>query len=111
MTEDITPEQKAKYIKILQEYRDKSYICNILCQKSYDFNNILKQMINIPLILSSAVMGVLNSNSFNPEDLQIANIILNTSTGLILSLIGNFKITEKVADFKNNAIKFNKLCH
>lgn len=99
-------------LKILQEYRDKSYVSNILCEKSYEFNNILKQFINIPLILTSSIMGIMNSWNFeNPEHLKVANIVLNSATTLILSFQGNFRIVEKINDYRNTGIKFTKLCH
>lgn len=101
-----------KLKKILQEYRDKSYVSNILCEKSYEFNNIIKQIINIPLILTSSIMGIMNSWSFeNPEQLKIANIVLNSATTLILSFQGNFRVVEKISDYRNSGIKFTKLCH
>ena len=39
------------------------------------------------------------------------NIILNSSTGLILSLISNFKIYEHISQYHQLQIKFNKLSH
>jgi hypothetical protein len=105
-------ENTERILKILQEYRDKSYVSNILCEKSYEFNNILKQFINIPLILTSSIMGIMNSWDLeNPEHLKIANIVLNSATTLILSFQGNFRIVEKISDYRNTGIKFTKLCH
>jgi hypothetical protein len=41
----------------------------------------------------------------------ILNVILNVATSLILSLVGNFKLNERVINFSSKSIKFNKLCH
>jgi hypothetical protein len=69
-------------------------------------------MINVPLILSSSVMTILNSMANdNSNDMKYANIALNATTSLILTLIGNFKLAEKVTNFKNIEIKMNTLCH
>ena len=98
-------------VKLLNAYRDKSYISNILCEQCSEFYSFLKSMVNIPLILSSSAMTILNSSSFNAEDMKIPNVIINALTALILSLISNFKLQEKTANFKTQSIKFNKLCH
>ncbi len=69
-------------------------------------------MVNIPLILTSSVMSILNSlNKTESKDLKYCNIFLNASTAMILSLIGNFKLTEQATNFTKIQIKMNKLCH
>jgi hypothetical protein len=99
-------------IKLLQSYRDKSYVTSILCSQTGEFYSFIRSMINVPLILSSSVMTILNSMSNdNSNDMKYANIALNATTSLILTLIGNFKLAEKVTNFKNIEIKMNKLCH
>ena len=50
---------------------------------------------NIPLIVISSVMAILNSGQFKPEDMKLPNIIINSLTALILALISNFKLAEK----------------
>jgi len=103
----LTPEQ----IKLLENYRDKSYVSSILCEECSIFYSRIKNIVNIPLILSSSIMTVLNSGSFDPNEMKIPNIVLNAATALLLSLINNFKLPEKIQNFKNIGIKMNKLCH
>lgn len=98
-------------IEILEQYRDKSYVSNVLCQSSSDFYNTLKSIISIPLILSSSVMTILNSSDINTDQMKIANIVLNGCTVVLLSLSSNFKVAEKQTSFRTLALKFNKLCH
>ena len=43
--------------------------------------------------------------------MKYANIVLNATTATILSLIGNFKISEQETNFKTIGIKMNKLTH
>ena len=100
-----------KLIEKLQEYRDKAYIMNILCLKSSDFFNLLKNILSVPLILSSSVMTILNSSDLPSNHMKIANIVLNGSTVILLSVINNMKLTEKASLFKSLSIKYNKLCH
>ena len=99
----------AEQIKLLEGYRDKAYICNILCDESFNYYSFIKTLINLPLILSSTIMTVLNSSDFDPITMRIPNIILNASTSLILSLINNYKLPEKCQTFRNKANKYMHL--
>ena len=88
-------------VKLLQGYRDKSYILSVLCSENSEFYSFIRSLINIPLILSSSVMTVLNSyNKINSDDLQISNIVLNASTALILSFSSSMKLNEKIINKK-----------
>ena len=99
-------------IKLLQSYRDKSYITSILCSQSEEHFSFIKSLVNIPLVLSSSVFTILNSlNEENSTDMKYANIILNACTATLLSLVSNFKLQEQAINFKAIAIKQNKLCH
>ena len=100
------------HVKLLESYRDKAYVTSILCGQSSEHFEFLRSIINIPLILSSSVMTVMNSmNETNSNEIKISNIVLNTWTSLILSLVGNFKLTEQATNFKQIEIKMNKLTH
>jgi hypothetical protein len=69
------------HIKLLESYRDKAYITSILCDQSSEQFEFLRSIINIPLILSSSVMTVMNSmNDQNNNEIKISNIVLNTWT-------------------------------
>ena len=97
-------------IKQLQSYRDKSYVSSILFQKHSDFYNLMKNIINFPLIIISSVMGLINSN-FEPEKIKYMNITLNCFTAFILALINNFKLDLKAQTFHNLSLKMNRLTH
>jgi len=101
-------------IKLLESYRDKAYITSILCSQSAEHFSFLRSIINIPLILSSSTMTVLNSmdsTEGSNNNMKYANIILNAWTSLILSLVGNFKLPEQATNFSQIQVKMNKLCH
>ena len=100
-----------EHVKLLESYRDKAYITSILCAQISEHFSFLRSMVNLPLIISSSVMTVLNSMSDNSNEMKYANIVLNTWTSLILSIIGNFKLTEQATNFKQIEIKMNKLTH
>ena len=101
----LTKEQKI----LLKKYQDKSLIMGILGKRSYDFFYTLQSLVNIPLILSSTTLAILNSVSLTGEEMKIPNIIINSITGLTLALVNNFKINDKVSAFKNLGIKMTKL--
>lgn len=96
-------------IQLLTSYKDKSYIMGILCEQSYNHYTFVKNMINIPLILVNTAMTILNSAIFDANDLKIPNIILNSTTGVIIGLISSFKVYEKIHAFHQLQSKFNKL--
>jgi hypothetical protein len=57
-------------------------------------------------------MTILNSmNDINTIEIKYANIILNSCTVTILSLIGNFKLAERELSFRQAQIKMDKLYH
>jgi len=98
-------------LELLKQYKDKCYINALLAEQSCDHYNFVKNIINIPLIITNTVMVIINSIIENQDLLKILNIILNASTGLILSLISNFKVYEKIQQYHQLQIKFNKLNH
>lgn len=95
----------------LEILRDKVYIYQILTTKANIWYSNIKQIINIPIIISSFALSILNSNSVSADEMKLPNIIINCLTGLMVSLINNFRIVEKQASFKNLSIKFMNLLH
>ena len=98
-------------IDLLVAYRDRSYVFAALCSSSYEFFSKLRSIMNIPLIVISSLMAILNSGSFDSEDMKLPNIIINACTALILALINNFRLAEKDTEFKKVSIQMTKLCH
>jgi hypothetical protein len=103
----ITTEQ----IQLLKIYQDKAYVSAILCDKSSNYYSLLKNIFNVPLILASSLMSILNSPQIEENKLKYINIIVNALTALILSLANNFKFQERATNFKTQGNKFNKLVH
>jgi len=103
----ITEEQK----QLLISYKEKCFISTLLAEQSYNYYVFIKNVINIPLIITNSAMVIINAIIEDQNLLKVLNIILNSSTGLILSLISNFKIYENIQQFHQLQIKFNKLNH
>ena len=98
-------------IALLQSYRDKSYVMNVLLTRSYERYAFIKQVTNIPLIISSSAMAIINSSSFSGDEVKLPNIIINSLTALTISMIGNFQINQKEMLFQSLSSKFLKLTH
>jgi hypothetical protein len=98
-------------IRLLQEYRDKCYVYNVMCEMSSSYYSNIKSFINIPLILSTSALTICNASSFRAEDMQIPNICINACTALLISFINNFKLAEKCSNFRSLALKYMQLLH
>ena len=98
-------------VRLLQEYRDKCFVYNILCEKCTEFYSLMKNIVSVPLIISSAIMTIMNSGSFDPESMQTPNIVVNARTTIIISFMNNFKLAEKCNTFRSLGFKYNKLLH
>ena len=98
-------------ICILKEYKDKVFIYQVLTTQTNEYYTHIKSIINIPLIISSSIMTILNSGTFEPEQMKIPNIVVNALTALLISLINNFKIVEKQQTFRNLSLKYMSLLH
>ena len=95
----------------LEMYRDRAYIMSLLCSESSSFFSLLKTVLNLPIIITSSIMSIMNSGLFESDQMKLPNIVLNSSTALILSLVNTFKLPERQANFKSSHIKFTKLLH
>ena len=100
-----------RQIYLLKSYRDKSYVMSVLSTKSFEHFNFIKTICNIPLIIITSVMAILNSSAFDGNQMKIPNIVINSLTAMIISIINNFRINEKESSFKQLSIKFMKICH
>lgn len=98
-------------LELLQGYRDKAYVSAVLCEKTSSYYSLFRNIISVPLIITSSVMSIINSTDIPSNELKIVNIIFNAITAFTLAINNNFKFTEKASIFKNNNIKFTKLLH
>ncbi len=78
----------------------------LLCSKASGYWAMVKFAFNIPLVLTSSAMCIINSVSEHPEDIKIANIIVNAVSVLIVSLNNSIKATEKCDLFRRLSQQF-----
>ena len=98
-------------INTLKQYRDKSFVMSVLCQMTSDHYNRYKNIISVPLIVSSSIMTILNASDFDSNSMKYSNVVLNTATALVLSMSSAFKVVEKCSAFRSASIKMTKLTH
>jgi hypothetical protein len=100
------------HFKILKEIKDKSLVISVLCSKSCTLFSRIRSFINIPLILSSGAMTILNSmNETDSGSIKYTNIIINSITATILSLVSNFKLAERELTYKQTHKRMKNMYH
>ena len=91
---------------------DKCEAMSLLCTKASSHWSFLKFAFQLPLILTSSVMCILNSFEREGEsNMRIPNVVVNGCSVLIMSLQNNLKVAEKVELFKNLSNQYLILAH
>ena len=85
---------------------DKCESMTLLCTKASSHWSFVKFCFNIPLVLTSSTMCIINSISENANDIKIPNIIVNAVSVLIMSLTNSIKASEKFEIFKKLSQQF-----
>ena len=78
----------------------------LLCSKASGYWAMIKFIFNIPLVLTSSAMCIINSVSTHPEDIRIPNIVVNGISVLIVSLNNSIKASEKADLYKRLSHQF-----
>jgi len=91
-----------KITKIL----DKCEAMTLLCSKATTHWALVKFCFNIPLVLTSSAMCIINSISSNANHIKIPNIIVNAISVLIISLNNTVRGGEKYECFKKLSTQF-----
>lgn len=94
---------------ILDDYIDMIYIYEIICNETYNYYYNLKFFFEFPIIFINVIMTILNSTVTDIFIIKNANIFLNVTTMLLVSLSNYLKINEKCEILKINRDKFIKL--
>jgi len=95
----------------LKNLLDKIYITSILCELSYNYYNFINNCIILPTILGSSVLTVLNSSEIDANKTKIINITINGLNTIILALSANYKLNDRINNYKTNKTKSIKLQH
>jgi len=65
----------------------------------------------LPTILGSSILTIMNSAEIDNNKMKIINITLNGLNTVILAISTNYKLTDRINNYKSNKIKIVKLQH
>jgi len=82
-----------------------------LCSKANQHWSLVKFIFQIPLILTSSIMCILNSFDDGKGNMKIPNVVVNGVSVLLISYQSNLKVAEKVELFKQLSNQFLQLAH
>lgn len=85
---------------------DKCEAMTLLCTNASTHWSFIKFCFNIPLVLTSSTMCIINSISEDSNAIKIPNIIVNAVSVLIMSLNNSIKAGEKFEIFKKLSQQF-----
>jgi hypothetical protein len=95
----------------LKQYRDRCYINSLLSEASYNFYNLINNILLFPTILGSSILTCLNSSNVDTDKIKYTNIIINGTITIILAITTQYKIHDRISMFKAYQIKYTKLNH
>jgi hypothetical protein len=78
----------------------------LLCSKASSYWSMIKFGFNIPLVLTSSTMCIINSISEDANEVKIPIIVVNVISVFIMSLNNNIKASD---DFNIITIKYENL--
>ena len=79
----------------LNKILDKSECLTLLCTRATTHWSLVKFCFQIPLVLTSSAMCIINSVSQDANDIKIYNIVVNAISVLIISVNNWVKASEK----------------
>ena len=85
---------------------DKCEAMTLLCTKASSHWSFIKFCFNIPLVITSSAMCIINSISEDANAVKIPNIVVNAVSVLIMSLNNSIKAGEKFETFKKLSQQF-----
>jgi len=92
-----------------QKLLDKCESMTLLCSYASSHWSFVKFCFNIPLVLTSSAMCIINSISDDANAIKIPNIIVNAVSVLIMSLNNSIKPAERFELFKKLSQQFMEL--
>ena len=84
----------------------KSETMVLLCSKASGYWSMIKFAFNIPLVLTSSAMCIINSISEDANVVKVPNIVVNAISVLIISLNNSIKASEKCDLFRRLSQQF-----
>ena len=93
----------------IEKLLSKSEAMVLLCSKASGYWLMIKFAFNIPLVLTSSAMCIINSISEDANEVKVPNIVVNAISVLIISLNNSIKASEKCDLFRRLSQQFLQL--
>ena len=90
----------------IEKILSKTEAMVLLCSKANGYWSMIKFAFNIPLVLTSSTMCIINSISEDANVVKIPNIVVNAISVLIMSLNNSIKASEKCDLFRRLSQQF-----
>ena len=90
----------------IEKILSKTEAMVLLCSKANSYWSMVKFAFNIPLVLTSSAMCIINSVSDDANTVKIPNIVVNAISVLIMSLNNSVKASEKCDLFRRLSQQF-----
>lgn len=90
----------------IEKILSKTEAMVLLCSKANSYWSMVKFAFNIPLVLTSSAMCIINSVSDDANTVKIPNIVVNAISVLIISLNNSIKASEKCDLFRRLSQQF-----
>ena len=90
----------------IEKILSKTEAMVLLCSKANSYWSMVKFAFNIPLVLTSTAMCIINSVSDDANTVKIPNIVVNAISVLIISLNNSIKASEKCDLFRRLSQQF-----
>jgi len=90
----------------IEKLLSKTECMVLLCSKASSYWSMIKFAFNIPLVLTSSAMCIINSISEDANEVKIPNIVVNAISVLIMSLNSSVKASEKCDLFRRLGQQF-----
>jgi hypothetical protein len=90
----------------IEKLLSKSEAMVLLCSKANGYWSMIKFAFNIPLVLTSSAMCIINSVSEDANVVKVPNIVVNAISVLIISLNNSIKASEKCDLFRRLSQQF-----
>lgn len=90
----------------IEKLLSKTEAMVLLTSKASGYWSLIKFCFNIPLVLTSSAMCIINSISDDANEVKIPNIVVNAVSVLIISLNNSIKASEKCDLFRRLSQQF-----
>ena len=90
----------------IEKLLSKTEALVLLCSKASGYWSMIKFAFNIPLVLTSSAMCIINSISEDANEVKVPNIVVNAISVLIISLNNSIKASEKCDLFRRLGQQF-----